>query len=92
MQSNVYSDTFFSTLFALEPGEISEPIVLDNSVGIFELIDQREASEEDLDFLSSYYSYIYDQNLDQDLNDFIFSSPKLVDNFSEVFTELFLSP
>ncbi len=91
LQSAAFSTAFFETLFALEPDTVSEPIVLDESVAVFELMDQREKSDEELSFIGEYYSYIYQQYLDQDLSEHIFSSEEFEDSFSEVFSRIFLS-
>ena len=86
-----YSEQFFTALFGLDVGEISEPLILDEAIAVFLLEDIREASPDDVAFLETYYPFIAQQYLDQDLNDFIFSSGEYEDNFAGVFSELFLT-
>lgn len=89
LQGAAYDETFFTSLFALEDQEISEPIVLDRKIAVFQLTGVETEASSDTDFLDSYYPYIRQQYQDQDFNEYVFSSEKLEDNFSEVFSELF---
>ncbi len=91
IQNAAFSTSFFETLFALDQESISEPVVLDESVAMFELIEERTKSEAELSFIGEYYPYIYQQFLDRDLQEHIFSSEEFEDNFSEVFSRVFLS-
>ena len=90
LQSAIYNERFFTTLFTLESDGISEPIVLDDAVAVFRLIDSTQIEADDLEYLVSYYGYIQQQYLDQGINDFILTSDDFEDNFTPVFTELFL--
>ncbi len=86
-----YDETLLTLLFGLKDGDISEPIVLNDSVGVFQLAESTTLPEEEVEFLGDYYPYIAQQNIEQDLNSHILSSDEFVDNFTETFAEMFLS-
>lgn len=87
-----YDEEFFNQLFSLSQGEISNPIVLEDSVAVFALQEKRNTDDEELSFLTDYYPFIRQQYLEQDLMSFILTSDKLEDNFSNIFSEIFVSP
>ena len=92
LQSATFNERFYSELFSLdEAGSISRPLVLDESVAIFELKEIKEVAEEDVAYLLDNYSFIQQQFLDQDVNEFIYTSDEFEDNFNTVFSELFLN-
>ena len=92
LQSAAYDELFFTTLFSLNEGEVSDPIVLDEEVGVFQLMEiSTEVEEETID-VAEYYPFILQQNLEQDYSNSVFVSDLLQDNFSEVFTEVFTTP
>ena len=91
LESATNNENFYTTLFTLDEDEISEPIILDESVAVFVLKESRTQSEEDINFLASYYPYIYQQFLDQDLSEYMFTSAEFEDNFINVFSEIFLT-
>ena len=91
LSSAAYDELFFSELFSLKEKQVSEPIVLTDSVGVFQLADLTPLSDEDVEFLHDYYPIIAQQNIEQDLNRFIFSSEDFEDYFTEVFSENFLN-
>jgi parvulin-like peptidyl-prolyl isomerase len=90
--SAAYDETLLTMLFNLKEGDISEPIVLSDGVGVFQLADQTTLPEEEVEFLGDYYPFIAQQNIEQDLNSHILASDAFEDNFTEVFTEFFLNP
>ena len=90
LQTAVYNERFFTVLFSLESETISEPIVLDDAIAVFRLNEITRIEAEELEYLVSYYGYIQQQYLDQGVSDFILSSDEFEDNFTPVFTELFL--
>jgi peptidyl-prolyl cis-trans isomerase D len=91
LESAPYTEAFYSTLFSLEDNEPSAPIVIDEYVAVFTLIDSRVPAPEEISFLADYYPFIYQQFLDQDLSDYLLSSDEFEDNFLPVFSQLFLT-
>ena len=87
----VNNETFFTELFSLEVGQMSPPIILNENVGVFSLLEITEVSEEDLEFLGDYYPYIAQQYNEQDFQNHVFASELLEDNFTQVFSEIFLT-
>ena len=90
LSGSAYDATFLQTLFSLDDGEVSEPIVLDESVGVFELAERTPLLDEDIAYLTDYFPYVAQQNIEQDHNAFILASDKFDDNFTAVFTKTFL--
>jgi peptidyl-prolyl cis-trans isomerase D len=86
-----FNETFLETLFALEQGTISDPLVLNNNVYLFELEEETEVNEESLSMLESYYPYLAQQYAETDMRSLILSSEKHKDNFNAVFSRYFLN-
>lgn len=91
LSGSAYDATFLTTVFSLDEEEVSEPIVLDDSVGVFTLAEQVTNEDEELEYLVNYYPNLVQQSILQDLQDHIMDSDKFKDNFTEVFSEAFLS-
>lgn len=87
---SAYDATFLTTLFSLDEEEVSEPIVLDESVGVFQLAERTPLAEEDIAYMTDYYPFISQQYIEQDHNSFILTSDEFEDNFTAVFSEAFL--
>ena len=87
---DAYDAMFLTTLFSLDEEEISDPIVLDESVGVFQLAERTPLLEEDIAYLTDYYPYVAQQNIEQDHNAFLLASDEFDDNFTAVFGEAFL--
>lgn len=86
-----YDELFFEALFSLDERQLSEPLIVDNQIMIFQLIESQRADDEDMEFFDEYYPFITQQYREQDLTAHIFSSDEFEDNFSEVFSREFLS-
>ncbi len=90
LNGSAYDAMFLTTLFSLDEEEISDPIVLDESVGVFQLAERTPLLEEDIAYLTDYYPYVAQQNIEQDHNAFLLASDEFDDNFTAVFGEAFL--
>ena len=86
-----FNESFLETLFSLEQGNISEPLVLNNMIYLFELKEETEISDENLSMLESYYPYLGQQYAETDMRALILSSDKHEDNFDAVFSRYFLN-
>ena len=80
-----YDELFFEELFSLEMDEVSEPLIIDNQVVLFKLLEIKEAADADLEFFTEYYPFIAQQYREQDLTAHIFASDELENNFNDVF-------
>ncbi len=89
--SNIqYNEDFFLNAFSLEKGEISDPLVLSDSIVVMNIDDIIESSESDF-IINSYFPYIVQQIDDTTLSTFFITSDNLVDNFNETFSKYFIS-
>ena len=90
LSGSAYDTRFFSMLFSLEENEISRPVVLDESVGVFQPAEQTILEDEEIEYLSDYYPYLAQQNILEDMSAHIMQSDDFEDNFITVFQEIFL--
>lgn len=70
------------------PGDISQPIILDEAVVLVELIEKSQASDEELSSTEFYYTYAVNSWKEEALTKRLLSSDKLEDNFYAVFGNL----
>jgi hypothetical protein len=78
-------------LFSLEEKGITEPFVLGNSIVVAQLLDEREAPEEELRQIESYFPYIVATFRNQEIRNHFLQSDKLEDNFMQVFARYFMN-
>lgn len=74
-------------LFSLKKDDTTEPLILNNSVVIAQLLDERNVSGDELAYLDAYYAYLVDQFRQESLYRKFLSSDKLKNNFLPVFSE-----
>ena len=79
------SEEFFLKSFRLAPGEVSEPVLLDDQVLVLRLEDVRQAPKEQLDLSAEYLSYFGRQALEADLQAALLKPEYLKDNFHDTF-------
>jgi parvulin-like peptidyl-prolyl isomerase len=90
-ENAAFNESFLEALFSLKPESISEPLVLNNMVYLFELKEEAGISEDNLSMLESYYPYLGRQYSEADMQSLILSSAKHKDNFDAVFSRYFIS-
>lgn len=83
-----FRESFFLTAFDLEADEVSEPITLRNALVVLDLVDEREASEDSVAFLDSYYPYLVQQYQSQELQRTLLDPRFYEDNFSQTFARI----
>lgn len=83
------SEKFLGAAFSLAPGAVSEPIVLGDNVLVLKVREAGAALDEDLSGISLYYPYFYQQKTDGELRGLFLKSPKLKDDFMNVFFKYF---
>lgn len=92
LANGAYDQSFFHDLFSLKVDELSKPILLDTNVVVVEPLDQRKAPDSVTSAIESYYPYIMQQYLQNDLANQIIQSPKFVNDFQQVFFKQVYSP
>jgi peptidyl-prolyl cis-trans isomerase D len=85
ISSAASSEEFFLKSFRLTPGQVSEPVLLDDQVIVLRLEDVRQAPKEQLDLSANYLSYFGRQALEADLQAALLKPEYLKDNFHEAF-------
>jgi hypothetical protein len=85
------SEQFFSTVFSLKPEALSEPIVLGDNVLVIKLKAEVSAKDEDLAGLEYMYGRLYQNQPTKQIRDRFMKSPKLKNEFFNVFFKYFYS-
>ena len=85
-----YNADFLTEAFSLKEGDISEPVILGNSLVLLSL-NKTSVNEEFARIVEAYYPYILQQLNDQSLTSYFLKSDKLTDNFNTVFSKYFLA-
>jgi parvulin-like peptidyl-prolyl isomerase len=85
LSSATANEEFFLKAFRLAPGDISEPVLLDDQVVVLRLEDVRQAPREQLDLSAEYLSYFARQALEADLQAGLLKPEYLKDNFHDTF-------
>ena len=90
--SNIaYNEDFFLSAFSLSKGEISEPVILNDSILVMNVDSITETDPSTDTLLDSYYPYLVQQIDDTGLSSYFITSDKVVDNFNETFSKYFLN-
>ena len=85
LASAANNEEFFLELFALEQGQISEPILLRDHILVMIMRDERPLSDEQRTQMESYLDYMATASLDRDVRSLVIDEDKLVDDFQEAF-------
>ncbi len=78
-------------LFSVPENDFTEPFVLGNSVVVAQVLDERQAPEEEVQQIGNYHSYIIQNIQQQEIRTHFLQSDKLEDNFMQVFSKYFLN-
>jgi hypothetical protein len=85
-----FRESFFTTAFSLDEEEISEPVVLRQSVLVMELREERAARAEDAEFIEEYYEMLVRQFQSDEIEDAFIDEERLDDNFAQSFSRFVL--
>ena len=85
ISSSAANEDFFLKAFRLAPGDVSEPVLLDDQVIVLKLDEIRKAPEEQLALTEEYYAYFARQALETDLQAGLLKPEYLKDNFQDTF-------
>jgi len=80
-----------TSLFSVAENDFTEPFVLGNSVVVAQLLEERQAPEEEVEQIANYHSYILQNFQREEIQTHFLQSDKLEDNFMQVFSKHFLS-
>ncbi len=83
------SEKFFSTVFGLAKGAISEALVLEDNVLVMTVTDDTQAKDEEIAVIKFAYPYFSQGSIDSDVRTRFLKSPKIKDNFSTTFFKYF---
>lgn len=78
-------ETFFAEAFSLDIDSISKPIILDDKIIIFTLLDIRKATEEEISEVEQGYLSFIRNNFNYNLDKILIKRDKVEDNLSEIF-------
>jgi parvulin-like peptidyl-prolyl isomerase len=85
-----FRQSFLEQAFSIDEGELSEPAVLRDSVVVVQLLDEREAPEDSMDFMDSFYPFLIQQFHSEDLQSRIIDPELVEDNFNQAFNRFIL--
>jgi hypothetical protein len=83
-----FRESFFVTAFSLEEGEVSEPVTLRNALVVMQLESEREASDDAVAFLDSYYPFLVQQYQSEELQRTLLDPQYYEDNFAQAFSRI----
>jgi hypothetical protein len=82
-------EAFMTELFSLEKGKISKPLVVDDTVVVFSIVDDTPTSDEDTAFVKFGYPYFHQESVDSQTRNTFLKSKKFKDEFSATFSKIF---
>jgi peptidyl-prolyl cis-trans isomerase D len=88
--SAAFREDFFRELFSLAEGDVSDPLVIRDSIFVFQVADVRDPDEEDIEFLEFYTPLIVREFTQQQVHRTIIAEDKLVDDFTRGFNRAVL--
>ncbi len=83
-----FRESFFVTAFGLDQEEVSEPVTLRNALVVLQLDDEREASEDSVAFLDTYYPFLVQQYQSEELQRTLLDPQYYEDNFAGAFSRI----
>jgi len=84
------SESFLTTIFSLEAGKVSAPLVLNDNALVVRVKEIKTAEEGELGLLEAYYPTVVQQSLSDELAAAVLKDPALEDNFIAAFTQFFV--
>jgi hypothetical protein len=84
-----YEDGFFSTAFALKANEVSEPVILRDTIIVLQLLEERTPDENELSILDYYLPELLRRYQEEGLQQFILNPPDFQDNFEQAFHTIY---
>jgi parvulin-like peptidyl-prolyl isomerase len=92
LSSAAANEDFFLKAFRLAPGQVSEPVLLDDQAIVLRLEEVRQAPQEQLDLSKEYLAYFGRQAMEADLQAALLKPEYLKDDFHATFTTRIFGP
>jgi hypothetical protein len=89
LQAAEQDEAFMTELFSLPKGKVSKPLVVGNSVMIFSVTGDKEATDDDTAMVKFAYPYFHQQTIDTQTRNTFLKSKKLKDEFNTTFFKIF---
>ena len=89
LSSIVSNEYALKQLAKLEMGDVSEAIVLSDSIAVLQLDDETDKDDEDLEIIGNYISYTVPEWTNAQFESIVLESDKVEDNFSNAFSKIF---
>jgi len=83
------NENFLTTLFSTAKNAIAKPVVLDSSVVVLTVTEDKEATDQEISYTKFSYPYFFQTALETELRTTILSSKSLKDNFNATFAKFF---
>ncbi len=83
------NENFLNALFSTPKDAISKPVVLDTSVVVMKVIEDKEATDQQISYTKLSYPYFFQTALENELRTTILNSKSLKDNFNSTFAKFF---
>jgi hypothetical protein len=84
------NETFLTTLFATAKNAVSKPVVLDASVIVMTVTDDKEGTDQESSYTKFSYPYFFQTAMENQIRSTILSSSMLKDEFNSTFAKLFV--
>jgi len=85
LAANASNEYVLRSLYALEPGEMTEPLVISDGIAAAVCSDTQEVPDETIERMTAFFPYYLQQVQQRSLSSLILQSDKLEDNFVNVF-------
>jgi len=83
------NEAFLTAAFSTSPGSVAQPLVMGENVIIMSVKEAGSALDSDVASIEYYYPAVVQRAADSELREAILESPRLKDNFSDVFFKYF---
>ena len=90
LSSAVNNELFFEELFSLKKGEISEPIVLTNYLLVFEMTDEREEPQDDMENFKNNLKNFKLNTTQKELSQFVINQDLFDNRFFETMMKILI--
>lgn len=83
------NEQFLTTLFSAKKGSITKPVVLDASVVVMYVTEDKSGTDEEAAYTKFAYPYFFQQAMESQIRTSILTSKKFKDEFNTTFGKLF---
>ncbi len=83
------NESFLQTVFSLQAGQVSKPIVLGENIIVVRVSEVSTADESKLSLIESYYPAVLQESLKTEISKTVMKNPRLKDDFMTTFFKVF---